>query len=107
MSKRLGGGIIGCKYKTSLWHLNGFFPDGSNIGSTVSIIPGRNPSLLFCFLKKNQNAPRPSEHPPVRGKNNVKTFGWDHNRLLFRFVFVLMLSLMKPRSFVQSFFVLR
>ena len=24
-------------------------------------------------LKKNQNAPRPSEHPPVRGKN-VKTF---------------------------------
>ena len=35
MSKRLGG-IIGCKYKTSSWHLNGF-PDGinSNIGSTV------------------------------------------------------------------------
>ena len=33
MSKRLGG-IIGCKYKTSSWHLNGF-PNGSNIGSTV------------------------------------------------------------------------
>ena len=33
MSKRVGG-IIGCKYKTSSWHLNGF-PDGSNIGSTV------------------------------------------------------------------------
>ena len=33
MSKRLGG-IIGCKYKTSSWHLNGF-SDGSNIGSTV------------------------------------------------------------------------
>ena len=29
MSKRLGG-IIGCRYKTSSWHLNGF-PDGSNI----------------------------------------------------------------------------
>ena len=28
------GGIIGCKDKTSSWHLNGF-PDGSNIGSTV------------------------------------------------------------------------
>ena len=28
------------------------------------------------FLKKNLNAPRPSEHPPVRGKN-VKTFRWD------------------------------
>ena len=26
--------IIGCKYKTSSWHLNGL-PDGSNIGSTV------------------------------------------------------------------------
>ena len=33
MSKRLGG-IKGCKYKTSSWHLNGF-PDGSNIGSIV------------------------------------------------------------------------
>ena len=31
MSKRLGG-IIGCKYKTSSWHLNGF-PYGSNSGS--------------------------------------------------------------------------
>ena len=31
MSKRLVGGIIiGCKYKTSSCHLNGF-PDGSNI----------------------------------------------------------------------------
>ena len=33
ISKRLGG-INGCKYKTSSWHLNGF-PDGSNIRSTV------------------------------------------------------------------------
>ena len=37
--------------------------------------------LLFlffcCFLKKNLNASRPSEHPPVRGEN-VKTFRWDH-----------------------------
>ena len=32
-AKRLGG-IIGCKYKTSSWHLNEF-PYGSNIGSTV------------------------------------------------------------------------
>ena len=28
------GGIIGCKFKTSSWHLNGF-SDGGNIGSTV------------------------------------------------------------------------
>ena len=33
MSKRLGG-IKGCKYKTSTWHLNGF-PDANNIESTV------------------------------------------------------------------------
>ena len=33
MSKRLGG-VKGCKYKTSPWHLNGF-PDGNNIGPTV------------------------------------------------------------------------
>ena len=26
------GGIIGCKYKTSSWHLSGFL-DGSDIGS--------------------------------------------------------------------------
>ena len=24
--------------------------------------------VSYCYLKKNQNAPRPSEHPPVRGK---------------------------------------
>ena len=32
--KRLGR-IIGCKDKTSSWHLNGFPDDGRNIGSTV------------------------------------------------------------------------
>ena len=34
-------------------------------------------TILFLFLKKNQNAPRPSEHPPVRGEKNGKTFRWD------------------------------
>ena len=28
---------IGCKDKTSTWHLNGLFPDGSNLGSTVVV----------------------------------------------------------------------
>ena len=37
MSKGLGGIIVGCKYKTSSWHVNGF-PDGSNIGSTVVVV---------------------------------------------------------------------
>ena len=35
---------VGCKYKATTW-----------------------------YLKKNQNAPRPPEHPLVRGK----TFRWD------------------------------
>ena len=30
-----------------------------------------------CILKKNQNTPRPSEHPPVRGIFFFKTFRWD------------------------------
>ena len=38
-------------------------------------------------LKKNQNAPRPSEHPPVRGAGNVKTFRWDQ-RLQIQNLFV-------------------
>ena len=71
MSKCLGG-IIGCKYETSSWHLNGF-PDGSNIGSRC--------------LKKNLSASRLSEHPPVKGET-VKTFRWNHRlqiqRLLFK-----------------------
>ena len=33
MSKRLGG-IVGCKYETSSWHLDEF-PDGSNIEATI------------------------------------------------------------------------
>ena len=32
---------------------------------------------LFPCLKKNLNTSRPSEHPPVRGKN-LATFRWDH-----------------------------
>ena len=45
MSKRLGG-IIGCKCKTSSWHLNGF-PYGSNIGSTVYI--GEKPTVILTL----------------------------------------------------------
>ena len=53
--------------------------------------------LGFCFLtgtlyfKKNQDAPRPSEHPPVRGKN-VKTFRWDHRLFSFSFSFISLIA---------------
>ena len=33
-----------------------------------SRVSSSNYDLLYYFLKKNLNAPRPSEHPPVRGK---------------------------------------
>ena len=36
----------------------------------------RNPGKLYnTFLKKNQNAPRLSEHPPVRAEKMSKRLG--------------------------------
>ena len=48
MSKRLGG-IIGCKYKTSSWHVNGF-PDGSNIGSTVYHVGEKPTVMMYTYI---------------------------------------------------------
>ena len=56
---------IGYKYKPTTWYLTGF-SNGSK--------------------KKTQNAPRTSEHPPVRGKN-VKTFRWDHRLQIIQNLF--------------------
>ena len=47
MSKRLGG-IKGCKYKTSSWHLNRF-PDADNIGSTVYNV-GEKPTVVVVVV---------------------------------------------------------
>ena len=44
--------------------------------------------LLSTFLYfQNQSAPRPSEHPPVMGGGNVKTFRWDQ-RLQIQNIFM-------------------
>ena len=43
--------------------------------STIEPYKNRGLGKQKC-LKKNQNAPRPSEHLPFRG-GNVKTFRWD------------------------------
>ena len=32
------------------------------------LLYGSRALFVIVYLKKNQNAPRPSEHPPVRGK---------------------------------------
>ena len=65
MSKRLLGGIIGCKYKTSSWHLNGI-----NLNA---------PRLFFFFF-----SPVPADHerdwPPCK----VVFFGLATNALNVR-----------------------
>ena len=46
MSKRLVGGIKGCKYKTSSWHLNRF-PDADNIVVVVVVVSYDRSSLTI------------------------------------------------------------
>ena len=43
---------------------------------THVVYGGGKMNIYIYILKKNQNAPRPSEHPPVMGKN-VKMFRWS------------------------------
>ena len=45
-------------------------PDGATVVRIVVL-------QLVLLFKKTMNASRPSEYPPVRGKN-VKTFRYDH-----------------------------
>ena len=55
---KLIGGIEGCKYKTSSWHLNRF-PDADNIGSTVHV--GEKPTpILYIYI--NRHAGTPEKH---------------------------------------------
>ena len=56
LSKRLVGGIIGCKYKTSSWHLNGF-PDGNNIDWVNSSITGFSGNSKTQRLYRHRKAP--------------------------------------------------
>ena len=64
MSKRLVGGIIRCKDKTSSSYLIGCF-DGSNIGSSVnSIMSGRNPPLDPCGTVELQELKAGTVRPP-------------------------------------------
>ena len=101
MSNRLGG-IIDCKYKTSPVVVRAGMvvsPNASNKASehlpdrqgdkwlapklfeekekkmSISTSPWQN--FAVNCLKKNLDASRPSEHPPVRRKN-VETSRWDH-----------------------------
>ena len=54
LSKRLGG-IKGCKYKTSSWHLNGF-PYIGTIGQQYNI--GEKPTvILYSYINRHAGAP--------------------------------------------------
>ena len=55
ISKRLGG-IKGCKYKTSSWHLNRF-PDADNIGSTVYIVGEKPTVILYIYISRHAGTP--------------------------------------------------
>ena len=51
------------------------YQPGKNANSARDQPNRKNDFSLSPFAP--ENAPRPSEHPPVRGEN-VKTFRWDH-----------------------------
>ena len=55
MSKRLGG-IIGCKDKTSSWHLIGF-PDGSNTALTVYHVGEKLTVILYNYINRHAGTP--------------------------------------------------
>ena len=48
---------------------------GTQLRGPINLRLTRWQLLAVCCLKKNQNAPRPSEHPPVRGGNMSKRLG--------------------------------
>ena len=60
MSKRLVGGIIGCKDKTSSWYLIGF-PDGCVIGSTVLCRGETQRYTVHFLLHINRHAATPNK----------------------------------------------
>ena len=68
-------------------------PLSSHTQNLYTILKGGLDAFRFSFKqavdysKKNLNAPRPSEHPPVRGEN-VKTFRWDHRLQIIQNIFI-------------------
>ena len=56
--------------------------------------PQKEDGQILCdlppvlFLKKNQNAPRPSERPPVRGEKNVYLLGGIGCNLIRKNIFM-------------------
>ena len=68
MSKRLGG-IIGCKYKTSSWHLNGFLV--VTLGQQYNI--GEKPTVILCMytyiINRHAGTPEKQRRPNSASSN--------------------------------------
>ena len=58
MSKRLGG-IKGCKYKTSSWHLNGFLYVVVTLGQQYNV-GEKHTVILYTYI--NRHAGTPEKH---------------------------------------------
>ena len=68
MSKRVGG-IKGCKYKTSSWHINGF-PDGNNIGQQYNV--GEKPTvILHTYINRHAGTPEKQRRQNSTSSNMV------------------------------------
>ena len=67
MSKRLLGGVIGCEYKTSSWHLNGF-PMVVALGQQYYV--GDKPTvILYTYI--NRHARTPDKHQKQKHCNST------------------------------------
>ena len=59
MSKRLGG-IKGCKYKISSWHLNRFPDADKTLGQQYNV--GEKPTVILYIYIINRHAGTPEKH---------------------------------------------
>ena len=72
MSKRLGG-IIGCKYKTSSWHLNGFPMVVTLLGQQYNT--GEKPTVIMLYTYIiNRHAGTPDKNQTTFSVHNKNRF---------------------------------
>ena len=71
MSKRLGG-IKGCKYKTSSWHLNRF-PMQITLGQQYNV--GEKPTVIL-YIYINRHAETPENNSKQTRDNVVHHHTW-------------------------------
>ena len=69
-----------CGDSTALYCMS--FCSAESRGNICSFNTRRLADKITLCLKKNQNAPRPSQHPPVRGKKNVEIAKITYNNVV-------------------------